>query len=227
MPSKIEDYAIIGDTKTVALVDLTGSIDWWCAPRIDSGAAFAALLGDASNGRWLIAPKGEVTKVTRSYEPETLILETIFETSTGSVSVCDFMPPYDGHSMIHRIVEGRGGTVEMQMELIVRYEYGAVTPWATATGDGIVLVAARDGLRLAQPSSPFGQGQHDRCLFLLVWRHAPPVLAHLVPLGDPRSAPARQSRSSQPHAGTTGTAGSDAAPTRAAGATWSSARSSP
>ena len=151
MPSKIEDYAIIGDTKTVALVDLTGSIDWWCAPRIDSGAAFAALLGDAGNGRWLIAPKGEVTKVTRHYEPETLILETIFETSTGSVSVCDFMPPNDGHSMIHRIVEGRGGTVEMQMELIVRYEYGAITPWATATGDGLVLVAGRDGLRLHSP----------------------------------------------------------------------------
>lgn len=145
MPSKIEDYAIIGDTKTVALIDLTGSIDWWCAPRIDSGAAFAALLGDAGNGRWLIAPKGEVTKVTRHYEPETLILETIFETLTGAVSVCDFMPPNDGHSMIHRIVEGLDGAVEMQMELIVRYEYGAITPWVTATGDGQILVAARDG----------------------------------------------------------------------------------
>jgi GH15 family glucan-1,4-alpha-glucosidase len=151
MASKIEEYAIIGDTKTVALVDRTGSIDWWCAPRIDSGAAFAALLGDASNGRWLIAPKGEVTEITRRYEPDTLILETIFKTPTGSVSVCDFMPPNDGHSMIHRIVEGRGGTVEMQLELIVRYEYGAITPWATATGDGLVLVAARDGLRLHSP----------------------------------------------------------------------------
>ncbi|HXN61511.1 MAG TPA: trehalase-like domain-containing protein, partial [Acidimicrobiales bacterium] len=107
--------------------------------------AFAALLGDAGNGRWLIAPKGEVTKVTRHYEPETLILETIFETATGSVSVCDFMPPNDGHSMIHRIVEGLDGAVEMQMELIVRYEYGAITPWVTATGDGQILVAARDG----------------------------------------------------------------------------------
>jgi len=151
MPSRIEDYAIIGDTKSVALVDLTGSIDWWCAPRIDSGAPFAALLGDAGNGRWLIAPKGEVTKVTRHYEAETLILVTVFETSTGSVSVTDFMPPNDGHSMIHRVVESRGGTVEMQMELIVRYEYGAITPWATATGDGLVLVAARDGLRLHSP----------------------------------------------------------------------------
>jgi GH15 family glucan-1,4-alpha-glucosidase len=151
MASKIEDYAIIGDTKTVALVDLHGSIDWWCAPRVDSGAAFAALLGDAGNGRWLIAPTEEVVKVTRHYEAETLILETIFETSTGSVSVCDFMPPNDGYSTIHRIVEGRSGTVKMQMELIVRYEYGAITPWTTATGDGLVLVAARDGLRLHSP----------------------------------------------------------------------------
>ena len=151
MPSKIEDYAIIGDTKTAALVDLSGSIDWWCVPRIDSAAAFAALLGNAGNGRWLIAPKGEVTKVTRRYEPETLILETIFETATGTASVSDFMPPYDGHPMIHRIVEARAGTVEMQMELIVRYEYGAITPWATATGDGLVLVAGRDGLRLHSP----------------------------------------------------------------------------
>ena len=151
MPSRIEEYAIIGDTRTVALVDRTGSVDWWCAPRIDSAAAFAALLGDASNGRWLIAPKDAVTKVTRRYEPETLILETIFETSTGSVAVSDFMPPNDGHSIIHRIVESRGGTVEMQMELIVRYDYGAITPWATATGDGLVFVAGRDGLRLHSP----------------------------------------------------------------------------
>jgi GH15 family glucan-1,4-alpha-glucosidase len=151
VPSKIEDYAIIGDTKTVALIDSSGSIDWWCAPRIDSAAVFAALLGGPVNGRWLIAPKGEVTKVTRRYEPETLILETIFETATGTVSVSDFMPPYDGHSMIHRIVEARAGSVEMQMELIVRYEYGAITPWATATGDGLVLVAGRDGLRLHSP----------------------------------------------------------------------------
>jgi GH15 family glucan-1,4-alpha-glucosidase len=151
MPSKIEDYALIGDTKTVALVDRTGSIDWWCAPRIDSGAPFAALLGDTSNGRWLIAPKGGATKITRRYEPETLILETIYETPNGSVSVGDFMPPSDGHSMIHRIVESRGGSVEMQMELIVRYEYGAIAPWTTATGDGLVLVAGRDGLRLHSP----------------------------------------------------------------------------
>jgi GH15 family glucan-1,4-alpha-glucosidase len=86
MPARIEDYAIIGDTKTVGLVDGSGSIDWWCAPRIDSGAVFAALLGTKHNGRWLMAPKHGVSAVSRHYEAETLILETVFETSTGRVA---------------------------------------------------------------------------------------------------------------------------------------------
>ncbi len=147
MPARIEDYAIIGDTRTVALVDRHGSIDWWCAPRIDSGAALAALLGTRDNGRWLIAPKEPVLSVSRSYEKETLVLETVFETASGRVAVTDFMPPYYTDTTIHRIVEGRGGTVEMQMELIVRFEYGAITPWVTATGDGLVMVAGSDALR--------------------------------------------------------------------------------
>jgi GH15 family glucan-1,4-alpha-glucosidase len=151
MPGKIEDYAVIADTNTVGLVDRSGSIDWWCAPRIDSGAAFAALLGSKDDGRWLICPEGEVTRITRRYEPDTLVLETVFETSTGSVAVSDFMPPYHANPTIHRIVEGRAGTVEMQMELIVRFEYGAITPWVTATGDGLLMVAATDGLRFHSP----------------------------------------------------------------------------
>jgi GH15 family glucan-1,4-alpha-glucosidase len=179
MASRIEDYAIIGDTKTVALVDRTGSIDWWCTPRIDSAAPFAALLGDADNGRWLIAPVDHAVKVTRHYEPETLILVTIFETSTGVVSVSDFMPPNDGHSMIHRVVEGRGGTVEMRIRLTVRYGYGAITPWATATGDGLVFVAGRDGLRLHSPvrlesrnqrtSASFSVSENNVRSFSLAW----------------------------------------------------------
>ncbi len=109
MAGRIEDYAIIGDTSTVALVDRGGSIDWWCAPRVDSRAAFAALLGTEDNGRWLIAPKDEVTTTSRRYEPETLVLETVFETPAGSVAVTDFMPPDHADPTIHRIVEGRGG----------------------------------------------------------------------------------------------------------------------
>jgi GH15 family glucan-1,4-alpha-glucosidase len=109
MAGRIEDYAIIGNTRTVALVDRSGSVDWWCVPRIDSGAVFAALLGTEANGRWLIAPKGEVSAVTRRYEPESLVLETVFETPTGTAAVIDFMPP-ERDSMIHRIVEGRDGS---------------------------------------------------------------------------------------------------------------------
>ncbi len=153
MPPKIEDYAIIGDTRTVALVDRQGDIAWWCVPRIDSGAAFAALLGTRKNGHWSIAPKDTtgVKSVSRRYEPDTLVLETVFETATGSVTVTDFMPPYHTDPTIHRIVEGREGTVEMQVELIVRFGYGSITPWVTATGDGLLMVAGSDGLRFHSP----------------------------------------------------------------------------
>jgi GH15 family glucan-1,4-alpha-glucosidase len=159
MPARIEDYAIIGDTRTVGLVDRSGSVNWWCAPRIDSGAAFAALLGTKDNGRWLIAPKHDVTAVSRRYEPETLILETVFETSTGRVAVTDFMPPQHSDPTIHRIVEGLEGTVDMEMELIVRFEYGSITPWVTATGDGLLMVAGSDGLRFHSPVPLAGKDQ--------------------------------------------------------------------
>ncbi len=179
MPVKIEDYAIIGDTRTVALVDRHGSIAWWCAPRIDSGAVFAGLLGTRDNGHWLIAPKGRVTSVSRRYEPETLILETVFETPTGSVAVIDFMPPYHSHSTIHRVVEGRAGSVDMRVELIVRFEYGSITPWVTATGDGLLMVAGSDGLRFHSPvpltgrdratTASFTAGAGTRMSFSLTW----------------------------------------------------------
>jgi GH15 family glucan-1,4-alpha-glucosidase len=179
MAGRIEDYAIIGDTSTVALVDRSGSIDWWCAPRLDSGAAFAALLGTKDNGRWLIAPKDEVTTTSRRYEPETLVLETVFETPAGSVAVTDFMPPEHVDPTIHRIVEGRGGVVNMEMELIVRFDYGSVTPWVTATGDGLVIVAGHDGLRFHSSAPLTGRdhttvasfqiGKGNRQTFSLTW----------------------------------------------------------
>jgi GH15 family glucan-1,4-alpha-glucosidase len=157
--ARIEDYAIIGDTRTVALVDRHGSIDWWCAPRIDSGAAFAALLGTKDQGRWSITPQEQILSVSRSYEEDTLVLETVFETASGRVSVTDFMPPSYADTTIHRIVEGRGGAVEMNMELIVRFEYGAITPWVTATGDGLLMVAGSDGLRFHSPVPLTGRDQ--------------------------------------------------------------------
>ena len=147
MAGLIEDYAIIGDTRTVALVDRTGSIDWFCAPRIDSSACFAALLGEPHHGRWLIAPAGDITSTTRSYDGDTLVLETLHETPTGTVRVTDFMPPEHDHPSIHRIVECLSGTVDMAMELIARFDYGSIVPWVESTGDGQRLVAGPDGLR--------------------------------------------------------------------------------
>jgi GH15 family glucan-1,4-alpha-glucosidase len=179
MSARIEDYAIIGDTRTVGLVDRSGSLDWWCAPRIDSGAAFAALLGTKDDGCWVIAPKHDVISVSRRYEPDTLVLETVFETSTGRVAVTDFMPPDHPAPTIHRIVEGREGTVDMEMELIVRFEYGSITPWVTATGDGLVMVAGSDGLRFhssiplagreQSTVASFEIGPHSQRSFSLTW----------------------------------------------------------
>ena len=110
MTLKIEDYALIGDCKSAALVGRDGSIDWLCWPRFDSAACFAALLGTAENGRWLIAPEHPVLGVSRRYRPGTLILETEFETETGRATVIDFMPPLDGTNLV-RIVSGRAGQV--------------------------------------------------------------------------------------------------------------------
>ncbi len=113
MARRIEDYALIGDTHTVALVGRDGSIDWLCVPRIDSAACFAALLGDADNGRWLLAPEGEVRATRRRYRGDTLILETEFETPTGAVAVIDFMPVGGECDVVDlvRLVEGRAGEV--------------------------------------------------------------------------------------------------------------------
>ena len=182
MAGRIEDYAIIGDTRTVALVCASGSIDWFCAPRIDSSACFASLLGEAEHGRWLIAPKGDITSTTRRYEDETLVLETVHETPTGTVSVTDFMPPDHDRPSIHRIVECTSGTVEMEMELIVRFDYGSIVPWVESTGDGLKMVAGPDGLRLHSGVPLAGRdkttvaswtlGEGNRRSFSLTWYDA-------------------------------------------------------
>ena len=136
MSRPIEDYAAIGNCETMALVARDGSIDWLCAPRFDSEACFAALLGEAKNGRWLIAPHGTIAGVTRRYRGDTLILETQFETAEGAVSVIDFMARRPGVSDVLRIVKGRRGKVPMRIELVVRFGYGAIVPWVTHQEDG-------------------------------------------------------------------------------------------
>jgi GH15 family glucan-1,4-alpha-glucosidase len=151
MSSPIEDYAILGDTETVALVSRAGSVDWWCVPRIDSAACFAALLGDADNGRWQIRPATAVRRIGRRYLAETLILETVFETDDGTVALLDFMSPGAGRGTIFRVVECRSGHVAMEMELVVAFDYGSIVPWVTATGDGLTLIGGQDALRLHSP----------------------------------------------------------------------------
>lgn len=151
MSTPIEDYAIIGDTRTVAAVARDGSIDWWCVPRIDSGAVFAALLGEPEHGRFLIAPAGEVTATRREYAGDSLILETTFETPDGVAKIIDFMSPGLEHPTIFRVVEGVSGEVPMHLELIVRFDYGSIAPWAQSTGDGLTFVAGSDALRFHSP----------------------------------------------------------------------------
>ena len=148
MPLPIEQYAIIGDCHTAALVGGDGSIDWLCFPRFDSGACFAALLGGPEHGRWLLAPAAETTRVTRSYRPGTLILETKFDTAEGSVRVIDFMPLSNERWDIVRIVEGVSGRVTVRMELIVRFDYGSIVPWVRRAEDVLLLTAGPDTLEL-------------------------------------------------------------------------------
>src|SRR5579871_3419735 len=125
MPSRIEDYALVGDCETCALVARDGSVDWLCWPRFDSGACFAALLGDASNGRWQIAPASGYARVTRRYRPNTLILETRFATPEGEIELVDFLGLRTEAAHLVRLVVGKSGTVGMRTELIVRCDYGA------------------------------------------------------------------------------------------------------
>ncbi len=141
MSSKIEDYGLIGDCETAALVGRDGSIDWLCWPAFDSDACFAALLGDSQNGRWLIAPVGEIVSTSRRYWDNTLILETWFETADGTVALIDFMPPRGKASDVVRLVRGVSGQVKMRMELVIRFGFGADIPWVKRTEDRSALLA--------------------------------------------------------------------------------------
>jgi GH15 family glucan-1,4-alpha-glucosidase len=136
MANRIDDYALIGNLETVALVGRDGSIDWLGMPRFDSPAFFAALLGTPEHGRWLLAPAAPAARITRRYRGDTLILETTFETDEGCVCVVDFMSRRPGASDLVRIVRGLRGTVAMRTELVVRYDYGSVLPWAARHPDG-------------------------------------------------------------------------------------------
>ncbi|MDP9147942.1 MAG: glycoside hydrolase family 15 protein [Acidobacteriota bacterium] len=151
MSSRIEDYGMIGDCNTAALVSREGSIDWLCLPSFDSAACFASLLGDSENGRWLIAPACEVKSIHRKYREDTLILETTFETDGGAVTLVDCMTPTTSTADLVRLVVGARGQVPMNMELIIRFDYGSIVPWVRRTKDGLTAIAGPDTVRLRAP----------------------------------------------------------------------------
>ena len=156
---KIEDYALIGDCETAALVGRNGSLDWLCWPEFSSPACFAALLGTPENGRWQIAPKSSRMKVTRRYRPHTLILETQFETSSGVVELIDLMPLLGKNSDVIRIVRGREGKVQMRMELLLRFEYGRMVPWQEKIEDGAWTSSAGPNMATLQTSEKVQEGE--------------------------------------------------------------------
>jgi GH15 family glucan-1,4-alpha-glucosidase len=178
MPS-IEDYALIGDLQTAALVSHQGSIDWCCFPRFDSGACFAALLGDRDHGRWLLAPAIEIRSVERRYRTDTLILESIFETDKGTVRAIDFMPPRGRAPDIVRIVEGLDGSVPMRSELVIRYDFGHIVPWVRRVDHARIATAGPDALCFRTPVEVHGEElrtvskfelqQGERIPFTLTW----------------------------------------------------------
>lgn len=182
MSHLIEDYALIGDTHTAALVSRGGSIDWLCLPRFDSGACFAALLGDESHGLWSIAPAGPIRESTRRYREDTLVLETEFTTETGRVRLVDCMPHRHHFPTVVRVVEGLAGQVDMSMLLRLRFDYGWVVPWVRRTEDGLHAVAGPDAVSVQTPVPLHGENKHtvadfrvqagERVPFILAWHRS-------------------------------------------------------
>ena len=183
MPLRIEDYAMIGDTQAAALVGLDGSIDWLCLPRFDSDACFSALLGEPRHGRWLLAPAGDVRATRRRYRGDTLVLETESDTDEGTVRVVDFMPirdePTGDRPDVVRLVEGVRGRVPMNMELIIRFGYGAIVPWVRRLDGALLAVGGPDAVSLVTSVGTSGRdrttvaefavSEGDRVPFVLTW----------------------------------------------------------
>ena len=168
MTLRIEDYAVIGDLHTAAIVGSNGSIDWLCLPHFDSPSCFARLLGDETNGFWQLAPAGgpaSVVAMRRHYREDSLVLETEFDTATGTVRVTDCMPMRDSHPHVVRLVEGVSGTVDMHMDLAVRFDYGEIVPWLTSTDGLIRMTAGPDAVALWHLVDPVSHDLHTEADF--------------------------------------------------------------
>ena len=189
MASLIEDYAMIGDCHTAALVARDGSMDWLCFPRFDSGACFAALLGNEENGRWQLCPANKIHDIRRRYRDNTLVLETEYETEDGAVTLIDCMPPRSKEPDVIRMVVGRRGQVRMRMRLAIRFDYGSIVPWVRRTHKGIRAVAGPDTLVLETHVALHGEGltttaeftvsEGESIPFVLLWHpsheRTPPI----------------------------------------------------
>jgi GH15 family glucan-1,4-alpha-glucosidase len=177
--ARIEDYALLGDLQTAALVSTAGSIDWLCLPKFDSPACFAALLDTPEAGHWLVAPSAGGTCTSRHYVTDTVVLETEWVTAEGTVRVIDFMPPRGHAPDVVRIVEGVRGAVPMHSQLTLRFDYGSVVPWVSHHGDRVEAIAGPDRVRLRTPAptkghemstiSDFTVRAGDRVPFVLTW----------------------------------------------------------
>ena len=190
MPSLIEDYALIGDCETAALVGRDGSVDWLCWPRFDSDACFAGLLGAPEHGRWLLAPARTAVRVTRQYRGDTLILETRYENAEGVVLVVDFMPPRTGHSRMVRLVTGERGRVAMRMELALRFGYGATIPWVNRLEDGTLrAIAGPDQVVLRTPAPIHGEDAKTVAEFTVAAGETVPFVLTYVPSHLPPPEP--------------------------------------
>ena len=189
MPLPIEDYALIGDTQTAALVGRDGSIDWLCLPRFDSGACFAALLGSPEHGRWLLAPMDPITAQRRRYRSNTLILETEYETAGGAVRVLDFMPPRETKPDVVRIVEGIHGVTHMQMDLVMRFDYGLQIPWVVRDDHMLRAVAGPDGLVMRTPVETEGRQMRTQATFTVAAGQRIPFVLTWFPSHEPVPRP--------------------------------------
>jgi GH15 family glucan-1,4-alpha-glucosidase len=190
MSQPIESYGMIGDCQTAALVGKNGSVDWLCWPRFDSDACFAALLGGQSNGYWLIAPHDEIKSVERRYRPDTLILETRFKTETGRVTLVDFMLPRGDSSDLVRIVTCNEGEVTMCMELMLRFGYGATTPWVTRLKDGTFRAVAGPDMVVLRTPAPFrGENFKTVAQFTLTKGRSMPFVLSYAPSHLPEPHP--------------------------------------
>lgn len=175
MTQPLEDYALIGDTQTAALVGRDGSIDWLCLPRFDSGSCFAKLIGDDDHGRWLIAPEGEVVATSRRYKGRSMVLETDMTTAEGTVRVTDFMPPRHHHPRVVRIVTGLEGEVQMRSELVIRFEYGEDVPWVRHIDRGLRAIAGPNALCLDSDVEFHGRKMRSEASFTVAAGQSVPM----------------------------------------------------